>query len=32
MGSALEALQASKVNEVLLEMDGVKYPEAPKKR
>jgi hypothetical protein len=32
MGGALEALKASKVNEVLLEMDGVKYPEAPKKR
>lgn len=32
MGSALEALKTTKVNEVLLEMDGVKYPEAEKKR
>ena len=32
MRGALEALKGSKVNEVLLEMDGVKYPEAEKKR
>jgi hypothetical protein len=32
MQGALEALKGSKVNEVLLEMDGVKYPEPEKKR